>query len=72
MNDITIDELIKIIKQSNNKLRVMIVYDGLCYPITKNEIKTSHVIPTKDWTEGKCYIETDEDTKRAVKVLVIG
>ncbi len=71
MHDTTINELIKIIKQSNNKLKVMIKHDGLCYPISKNEIKISHVIPTKDWADGKCYIETEEN-KKSDKVLVIG
>lgn len=65
----TIYDVRRALKQAPVDLKVLILNDGFCYPIT--EIKTCYVIPTKDWTKSKCYIKTDEHTKGAKQVLLI-
>jgi len=47
----------------------MTIHDGLCYPV--HEIKTCYVIPTRDWTKTKCYIEVDEHERGAIQVMLI-
>ena len=68
-NTKTVDHIKDLVKLIPEDLKVMILHDGLCYPIYK--IKTCYVIPTEDWGKNKCYVETDEDTKGAIQILLI-
>ena len=65
----TVDDVGRALKQAPGDLKVMILDDGLCYPITK--IKTCYVIPTTDWTKAKCYTEADEHEKGAMQIMLI-
>lgn len=65
----TIDDVRRRLKQAPGDLKLMIMDDGLCYPI--NKIKTCYVIPTKNWDGEECFIGADEDQKGAIQIMLI-
>ena len=65
----TTDDITRRLKDCPRDLKVMTIHDGLCYPV--HEIKTCYVIPTRDWTKTKCYIEADEHEKGAIQIMLI-
>lgn len=65
----TVNHIKDLVKLIPKDLEVMILHDGLCYPIHK--IQTCYVTTTEDWRKNKCYIETDEHTKGAKQILLI-
>jgi hypothetical protein len=69
--DKTVDDIVKHLlqEQAPDGLKVMVLDDGLCYPVYK--IKTCYVKPTIDWTGGKCYTTVDKHEKRAIKIMLI-